>query len=234
MRRLPFSLWVLLAVASSCTGVVGSGRPATETRPVDAFRTLRAENGFRVVVTRGPRALEVTADDNVLPLVETVVEGDTLVLRLKPGTSLSTTRGLVASLTTDVLEGVTVSGGGRVAGPASATASFPVDASGGATVELSGVMSSLVTLTASGGSAITVSGTTSEARVTASAGSTLDTRGLAASRVTVDLSGGSQARVAASNEVTGTASGGSTLTVSGAPPSLTVDASGGSTVTRAD
>lgn len=234
MKTLQAALWLVVLSGSACSAVVGSGIAATETRPVDAFRTLRAESGFRVSLTRGPRALTVTADDNVLPLVETVVEGDVLVLRLQPGTSLSTQRGLVASLTTDVLEGVEVSGGGRVSGPVSGTSTFPVEASGGSELDLSELMASLVTVSASGGSTVTLSGTTSEARVTASDGSTLDTRALGASRVTVDLSGGSQARVKASNEVTGTASGGSTLTVSGAPPTISVSASGGSTVSRAD
>ncbi|MDX2010654.1 MAG: DUF2807 domain-containing protein [Myxococcaceae bacterium] len=227
--------WLLGALLlMGCPGVVGSGTAATETRTIGAFRTLRAENGFRVTVTKGERALSVTTDDNVISLVETVVEGDVLVLRLKPGVSLSTTRGLVAALTSDVLEGVEVSGGGRVAGPVSAAATFPVVATGGSQVELSGVMSSLVTLDASGGGTVTLAGSTTEARLTAGGGATVTTRDLSATKVTVDLSGGSQARVSSSNEVSGNASGGSTLVVSGNPATVSVTTSGGSTVTRSN
>jgi hypothetical protein len=226
--------WLLGAVLLllGCPGVVGSGRPATETRTIGAFKTLRAENGFRVAVTKGERALSVTADDNVISLVETVVEGDVLVLRLQPGVTLSTARGLVATLTTDVLEGVEVNGGGRVAGPASGSATYPVVATGGSQVELTGLSSSLVTVEATGGSTLTLAGSTSEARLTAGGGSNVTTRDLTAAKVTVELSGGSEARVTASSEVSGSASGGSTLFVSGNPATLSVETSGGSTVTR--
>jgi hypothetical protein len=213
-------------------GIVGSGQPATEGRTIGTFRSLRAENGFRVAVTKGERALSVTTDDNVISLVETVVEGDVLVLRLRPGVTLSSARGLVAVLTTDVLEGVEVNGGGRVAGPVSGAATWPVVATGGSQVELTGFSSSLVTLEASGGSIVTLSGSTSEARLTAGGGSKVTTRDLTAAKVTVELSGGSEARVTASSEVTGNASGGSALFVSGNPGAVSVTTSGGSTVTR--
>lgn len=225
-------LMPLLFGLAGCPGVVGSGRAATEARPIGAFRTLRAENGFRVTVAKGARALSVTADDNVLPLVETVVEGDVLVLRLQPGLTLSSARGLVAALTTDVLEGVTVGGGGKVTGPVSPAAELAVAASGGAEATLTGVASSLVTLNATGGSTISLSGSATTLRATAGGGSTVTTRDLTATSVSLDLSGGSQARVSASNEVTGSASGGSTVVLSGNPGTVTVDTSGGSTVTR--
>ncbi len=215
-----------------CPGVVGSGRPATETRTIGAFRTLRVENGFRVTVTKGERALSVTADDNVISLVETVVEGERLVLRLKQGTTLSSTAGVTAALTTDVLEGVEASGGARVTGPVSAVATFPLEASGGAEVNLTGLQSSLVTVEVSGGGTATLAGTTTEARLQAGGGATVVTRDLAATKVTVEVSGGSEARVSASNEVSGTASGGSTVVVSGNPATVSVSTSGGSTVTR--
>jgi hypothetical protein len=225
---------LMTCLLMGCSGVVGSGRPATEMRPIEAFRTLRAENGFRVVVTKGARSLSVTADDNVVPLVETVVEGEALVLRLRPGTTLSTTRGLVAALSTDVLEGVTAGGGSQVTGPVSAVATFPIDASGGAQLDLTGVMSSLVTVTASGGSSVTLAGSGTELRATVGGGSKVLSRDLVATKVTLDVSGGAEARVSASSEVTGTASGGSTVVVSGNPPAVTVQTSGGSTVTRAN
>lgn len=228
------SVTPLVFVLLGCPGVVGSGRAATETRTIGAFRTLRAENGFRVTVTKGARALSVTTDDNVLPLVETVVEGEELVLRIQPGLTLSTSRGLVAALTTDVLEGVTVSGGGKVLGPVSSVTDLPVTASGGSEAGLTGVMSTLVILNATGGSSVTLSGGTTTLRATAGGGSTVTTRDLTATKVTLDLSGGSQARVSAANEVSGSASGGSTLVISGNPGTVAVEASGGSTVTRAN
>lgn len=230
----------MMGLLMGCSGVVGSGRPATEMRPIEAFRTLRVESGVRVVVTKGAQSLTLMAsDDYLLPRIETVVEGHALVLRLLPGTTLRTRPigefvwPVVATVSTDVLEGVTAGRGTEVTGPVSAVATFPVDASG-AQLNLTGLMSSLVPVTASGGSSVTLTGTGTELRATAGGGSTVLARDLVATKVTLELSGGSEARVSASSEVTGTASGGSTVVVSGNPPAVTVQVSGGSTVTRAN
>jgi hypothetical protein len=230
MTTMRFLLGALLLMG--CSVVVGSGDRVTEARTIGAFRTVRAEGAFEVRVRKGERALGVTADDNVISLVETVVEGERLVLRLKQGTTPSTAMPVTAELATDVLEGVEASGGARVSGPVSAVATFPVVASGGAEVNLTGLQASLVTVEASGGSTATLAGTTTEARLEVGGGATVTTRQLTATKVTVELSGGSEARVSASNEVSGDASGGSTLIVSGNPATVSVSTSGGSTVTR--
>lgn len=65
--------------------VEGSGTVAEEAREVVGFDRLIAKHGIRVAVEtaeEGPAAVAVVADDNLLPLIETAVEGGVLHVRL--------------------------------------------------------------------------------------------------------------------------------------------------------
>src|SRR4051812_22937807 len=89
------SVFVAIAVMSislGCVGVngcsmgpavKGSGVAKTESRQVGPFTRISIEGSGNVVVTvdpTQPASLVLKADDNILPLVETTVKGDTLVI----------------------------------------------------------------------------------------------------------------------------------------------------------
>ncbi len=85
--------WLPSTPAAADT-VRGSGRSATETRTVPDFQAIALSGSMDLVVRQGAQTLEVTADDNLLPLLETVVEpgrdGATLQVRWKRGERGST------------------------------------------------------------------------------------------------------------------------------------------------
>jgi hypothetical protein len=62
--------------------VKGSGNVVTETREVSGFDTISLQGMGSVIVDQtGHETLSITADENFLPYLETVVEGTTLVIR---------------------------------------------------------------------------------------------------------------------------------------------------------
>ena len=64
-----------LAPLAAAETLAGSGRLVTETRAVSGFTGISLAMPGHVEVTQGDtESLTVTADDNVLPLIETVVE----------------------------------------------------------------------------------------------------------------------------------------------------------------
>lgn len=230
MNALRFGLlWVSVA-SMGCFGAVGSGRDATQAREVGAFRRLQVQGGIQATVTQGARAVSITADDNLISLIETRVEGDVLIISTKNGTSISTSKGLRAAITNDVLEGVTASGGSIVSGPATAASTWKADASGGSRITLTGLSTTTATLVATGGSTLTIAGSVTDLLVNATGGATGNLIELSATRVTLDVGGGSTVKLGSAESVTGSASGGSTVTIKSAR-SVTVDATGGSSVT---
>ena len=87
-------------------------------------------------------------------------------------------------------------------------------------------------LAASGGSDVDGSGTLDMLVIAASGGSDLDLSDLVAGSVSVNASGGSDVTVNVTEEVVGSASGGSNLTILGDPTSQRVDVSGGADVSN--
>lgn len=110
MRTMVLMTCVLL---TGCFGTVG-GPARMRPRRVTLERSeknLSLQSGVRATVTTGARGVSITTDDNLVELVETVVENDTLIVRMKPGVTISTSRGLRATISNDVIEGVSASGG---------------------------------------------------------------------------------------------------------------------------
>lgn len=82
-----FTLFAFVTLAA-CNGTIldqtvvrGSGVLATEERDVPAFTAIHANSSIDVIVVNGAEQRVVaSADDNVLPYLRTVVEGDALVV----------------------------------------------------------------------------------------------------------------------------------------------------------
>ena len=71
--------------------VSGSGKEVGVARQVGAFSALRLDSSVDVQAHQGSTpSVTVHADDNIEPLIETNVDGDTLVVRMKKGTSFRT------------------------------------------------------------------------------------------------------------------------------------------------
>jgi hypothetical protein len=74
----------LAAPALAFGGTRGDGNKVTQSRAVGPFAAIRNEGALDVQVDVGPApSVAVTIDQNLQPLVETAVSGDTLVIRVK-------------------------------------------------------------------------------------------------------------------------------------------------------
>ncbi len=73
--------------------VTGSGRIVEASRALAGFTALKLAGGIDVELRAGEReSVTVRADDNVVPLIETRVEGSTLVIGVARGASFRTRR----------------------------------------------------------------------------------------------------------------------------------------------
>lgn len=213
LALLPLAVSALL-ILSACqsVGIVGSGTSATQQRSVAAFDVVNIDNAFEATVTVGsPQSVSVTADDNILPLVETIVRGNQLIVQMKSNFRSNATRPKIA-ITTPNLTGV--------------------DASGASMVTITGVKSPTFFTRASGATQVTGSGATDALTLTASGASQLKFNNLAAKKVDARASGASQIETQATEGLDAKASGASTIRYSGSPKSMTVDSSGASTVAK--
>lgn len=219
MHRAGHRIGLLAAAAmllSACSaggglfGTTGSGPVTTETRETAAFTKVEASGGIRVTVRIGPaQPAEVRAQENILPLIATDVEGTTL--RIRGTGSFTTTEGVEVTVVTPALDGISLSGGSNA--------------------HIEGLDADRLEAELSGGSVLTATGVAASVTLTASGGSRAELVELTATTVAIDLSGGSTATVQASDEVSGSSSGGARATVVG-DAEITVETSSGGSASR--
>ena len=133
-----FTLTGLLPLLAGC-GVRGSGVMATETRHVSGFSRIALSGSGDVRIEQtGRESLTVEAEDNLLPLLETYVDGDTLVLRTRPNTSIRPTRTIRYRITVARLEAASISGSGSLRAEGVDSDRFTTSISGSGSMTLTG------------------------------------------------------------------------------------------------
>lgn len=204
------SLACLALVASACTlnlGDVTGVETTTETRTVDAFDAIALSGSVDVDAKIGPDiSVEVEASPKIIGDIETVVEGDTLQVRLKRGVHVNTGR-MIVRITAPSLEGITVSGSGDAQIEGLDEDAFSISVSGSGDVEAAGEAES-VTLSISGSGDI-------------------GARALESEDATVKLRGSGDIRLTATDTATGSIAGSGDISVhGGATCTIAVSGSG--------
>jgi hypothetical protein len=179
--------------------VHGSGISKTETRNVASFSKIELSGSPDVEVTVGPAvSVSVTGDDNVLPLIETTVSGDTLSIDSK--SSYSTSLGVKVKITAPTIEGVSVSGSGDIRVTGLKGDAMDTGITGSGNVDLSGAVERL------------------KAHITGSGD--LRAGDLAAKNVHVTVTGSGDATVRATEELEGSVTGSGDIHYTGNPPQV--------------
>jgi hypothetical protein len=191
-----FGLGLLSFCGCSFVGIHGSGVAKTETRSVASFSKIDLSGSPDVEVTIGsPQSVSITADDNLLPIIETTVGRDTLKIDSKE--SYNTSIGIKVKITVAKLEGVSVSGSGNIHAEGLAAGDMDASVTGSGDVFLKGAVNQL------------------SAQVTGSG--ELQAGDLTAKSVHVGVTGSGDATVHASEELEASVTGSGDVKYSGHP-----------------
>jgi hypothetical protein len=193
------------------SGVRGSGVTALESRPLDDFTGVDVGGAFQVeLVAQKDFAVEVEADDNVVPLVKTYVTGG--VLHIESEKRFNTSNPVVIRVSAPTVESIEASGASKVSASNLKSRNLSVDTSGACKVNLSGETAGLT--------------------VDVSGASSINAEELRAETANVDASGASSVAVNATARLVADASGASKISYAGNPASVEKKASGASKVTQ--
>ncbi len=206
--RRALALLAVGSVVTACSATAGSGQLATQSRQVSGFTSVELTGvGELSIDQTGTESLTVSAEDNLLPLLTSRVEGDTLILGKKPNTRIVTSKPITYTLTMKDITGLAVSGSGTINAPKLTTAALRIEISG------SGV--------------ITTAGNVDDQSLEISGSGRYLADGLTSNTTTAEISGSGTGNVVASNALDVKISGSGTLTHSGNPQvSQTVSGSG--------
>ncbi|MGE3468087.1 MAG: head GIN domain-containing protein [Pyrinomonadaceae bacterium] len=187
--------------------VKGSGNLATDRRDIAEFHGVDVSGVFKVeIVAQKDFGVEIEADDNLLPLIET---------KIRKGVLHISTDGKVSS-------------GNPMIVRISAPDIDRIDASGAAEVTLSEVKNSGLTIDSSGASKIKLAGETAKLVIDISGATKVDAEELTAENATVKASGASKVAVNVTGSLRGDASGASRIEYSGSPAEVIKKSSGAS------
>lgn len=202
MKRIALTLTLLLvSFCAACSHgllnqVRGSGNRQRETRQVGSFKSITTEGAFHIeVVSQEALALEIEADDNVLPLISTDVSGSVLHIKNKHGYSVS--KPVTVKISVPNLEGFSANGAGHL--------------------NVSGLKNELFEIDVNGAPAIEISGETALLRIKSNGAGTIDTHRLRAVKADVNSNGVSNINVYAREQLDVVVSGPSHVTYEGDP-----------------
>lgn len=196
---------VLLALACQVISglgntLQGSGNIATETRPAAGFDRVSVCCGMHLLLSQGnSESLEITADDNLLPEIESAVTNGELVVRYKNrfgGIRYEPTSPVQVRVIAMQLSGINLPGGGWMQAEPLAAEEISLDLSGGGHARLAGLDTEQLQIAILGGGALVIEQLqTTVARASLGTGSHLEINALVGQKLNLESSGGGQIRI---------------------------------------
>lgn len=205
----------------SGTRVAGSGRVTEQSRSLPHFTRLRVDGSMTVNASPGSSTQAVVkADDNIAPLILTEVEGDTLVVKTRPGASFSTRSPMVVNLTFTQLTQADLRGSGDLNLSAITGAGFELSLAGSGDARIQGAQLERFTGRLAGSGDIWAQGRADAASFSIAGSGDVRADELAARAVTVSIAGSGDARVHATESLSAQVAGSGDVTYSGNPPKV--------------
>lgn len=217
-KQLSIQLGGTQLYGSGGTRIKGSGNLVSKTRAVGAFRTVRVDGPVDVRLQQaGSEGLSVRADDNLEPLVSTVVEGDTLVVGIKPGSSFSTKNELRVLVDFKQLQRVQVRGSGDVQLDRLKAERLELDLSGSGDVDIGLLEVKDLMARLSGSGDLALAGQAEQQDWELNGSGDVSAASLSGQRARARLSGSGDLRLGVTQELDARLSGSGDLTYSGRP-----------------
>jgi hypothetical protein len=223
-----------LVVASTLTLLLPAIAQQRVVRDLSGFHSVSIGSGLDLFLRRGDTfVVEIETDDDPSKIITEIRDGTLEVRREREGFFFfgDGDDGEVY-VTMPTLQSLSASGGSDVRTEGAFTGdALRVRASGGSDVALNATVNR-AEVEASGGSDIELTGSARSAHLQSSGGADLDAEEFIVDEADVESSGGSDLSIGVRNSITGHASGGSDITYSGNPATVSVESSGGGDVTR--
>jgi hypothetical protein len=218
--RLLLATALLLGFAGA-HAATGSGKLATESRDASGFSAISLRGNINVVVRQGAReAVQVTADENLLPLLQTTVEGSgdnrTLRIQWKPGESVRTKTEPVVTVDVIQLGAVASSGSGDIKIEPLKTPSLSLSISGSSDAKLEQLDTAQFSINIAGSGDVRANGNALKLDIAIAGSGDVRARELACDDVSISIAGSGDASVQANKTLAVSIAGSGDVEYSGA------------------
>jgi hypothetical protein len=213
------------------SSISGSGKEVNVARQVAPFTALRLDSSVDVHAHQGAApGVSVHADDNIEPLIETTVEGDTLVVRMKKGASFRTRHDVVVDVVFTALTGAQQHGSGNLHIDRLSAPKFESTIAGSGDLNIENAQIGSFSLRVAGSGDVVLAGSADEARFGVAGSGDIHAKNFTARKVSVSISGSGDAHVTATEALEARVAGSGDITYSGHPHDVSRRVSGSGSV----
>jgi hypothetical protein len=206
--------------------VRGSGKMSRENRNVRGFREVKFTSVGEVTLEQGAtESLEIEAEDNLLPYIRTEVEGGRLRIGTERGVSLSPTITIRYRLTVKEIEGIELSGSGKIVTSPLTCSEMKLNLPGSGEIRIGGLSARVLEASISGSGDIEVPGKAGRVTVEISGSGEYNGGGLESETADISISGSGDATVWVRDRLSASISGSGDVDYYG-EPSVTRHVSG--------
>jgi hypothetical protein len=220
MKKLSVLLGASMIMFASCEKVIGEGALVTETRTTGSFDGIESQVSANVVYSQGnDYKVELTAQQNILNVMETPISGNKLIVKFKNSVRVKKHEQITIKVIAPSISSINSSGSGNVSvlSPlAGNDMSFRLSGSGN--IDLPTVTCSYLETTISGSGNIYIAGGTATTEYLKISGSgDIDARNVLSKSATTNTSGSGTIRLSASEKLDVTISGSGSVYYWGTP-----------------
>lgn len=239
MKQYLLSFFLLLSVAANAqwrlNEIQGSGKSERQTRAVGSFTSVSNTGSWDIMISEGnSESIEIEGDDNLLPYIETKVEGGTLIVRTSKGVSIKTRKRITIYVTMTSIRELTLSGSGDIMGKGAFTSdrTVLVKVSGSGSIKLDFKRFPGLETSISGSGSIAMTGTTEKLSAVVSGSGSINCYDVISDHVAGKVRGSGSIRVHANLSIDGSISGSGNIYYRGAATNVQTHRSGSGKVVR--
>lgn len=236
MKKQPFLILtvftlvfsMLIACKTACEK--GSGKAASEDRKLGSFTKLNFSGSYKVVLKQGDPSVKITADDNLLKLIETNVSGDELTIKTKEDICNAGT--MEIDISNPDFQSIKTAGTIDLSADGKLNLKdFSMELAGISKVNLN-LNAANVTTSTSGSSEINLSGQATANKVTMSGKSSLNALDFIVANYRIETSGFTNCNVNVLNELSVNVSGAGSVQYKGNPAKINNEHSGATSIKK--
>jgi len=125
LKKITFVLLTIIAISPSNAQnwwgknktIKGNGNVVTVKRTISNYDGISAGGSFDVILVKGKEGeIEIEGEENIIPYLETEVRGNTLQVKYRKNTSISTRKKLTVTVAYEDLDMISLGGSGNING----------------------------------------------------------------------------------------------------------------------
>lgn len=239
MKKIFLALTILITISAHAQWpwekIDGNGQLKKENRNPGTFTEVASSGSWDVVIAYGSTcSVQVEADENLLPYIETSVESNRLNIKAKKNTNLRSKNRILIYVVLNKLTGLALSGSGDMKGEGRFDSDAPLRLrlSGSGNIKLSFEKSQSIELNIAGSGNIHLSGKADAMEASISGSGNADCAALTVNSANARISGSGNLKISVNKSIKASISGSGNVIYKGSADQVESHTAGSGRVTR--